>query len=191
MGYRKIKWCEKIIMEETMKKCMFFLTVLCAAMICPPVMAGTLTLSIEPEPDFYYPDSPEKNEFRINGDIYIDYSVWGNNNVIDAGDNIFVFSAGSQLIITGPGMTWDLTGIDLNLFEISEQPLAMNATGNYLFHSHDSIISTDFIASGKLIVGDFSDIIPVPVPSAMMLLLSGLFLIHAARPAGRVRPVTA
>ena len=121
-------------------------------------------------------DLYEKNQFNIDGDLYIDYSVWGDTGTIDPGDRQFSFAGNTLYIGYSPGVT-DPGGLGLNVVNITAQPQVMTASGDHLFFSSAPIISSDFIATGNLYIGDFSGMVPVPLPSAFLFLFSGLVML--------------
>lgn len=102
------------------------------------------------------------NEIFVDGNIYLDFSLWGNVGGISGsdtdsyslwGENIYILAAEQE-----PPLLNDFQSIFM-----AESDLNLNLAGSYIFFSGAIIPSTQFVATGDLYVGDFSQYSPVPL----------------------------
>ncbi|MFH2092704.1 MAG: hypothetical protein ABIJ31_10105 [Pseudomonadota bacterium] len=125
-------------------------------------------------------DPHNVNYFNVTGNLFIDYSaVSSSTAIIDPGPDRF-YNFFSNNIFIGVNLD-DINDNPYNLFEIVEQPLNLDLTGNFLVYSKSKIESTTITASGNIYIGDFSHLTPVPNPSSIILLSFGLFFLCLAR----------
>lgn len=103
------------------------------------------------------------NEYSIfvDGDLYLDYSVFSENEDLDIGDDISI--AGETVTIFS--FEQEPTMPDLSLTAIFQNPgLSISEDGNILLFSESPILSGVFESTGSLYIGDYSSLKPVPLP---------------------------
>lgn len=117
--------------------------------------------------------SAEYNVF-VNGNLFIDYSVFGESedlfigaNVSITGDTITIFSFSDDP--TPPDFS--MLTILLNLEN------SIDETGEVLLFSHAPILDGAFEATGDVFIGNYANFKPVPLPASVVFLLSGLFFL--------------
>jgi len=109
-----------------------------------------------------------------DGDMFLDYSVFSNNQDLFVGSNI------------------SITGLTVTIFSFNDaaaMPDLYNTTifpsisntmyevGNILLFSESPILSGAFEATRNLYIGNYSSLKPVPLPASALLLLSGLAML--------------
>lgn len=139
-------------------------------------IAGTITVSPY-NPDPISTDellmTTYETEIFIDGNLYLDFSLWGNVGGIDSSDH-------SSFSITAPDIT--LLGetqeppilLDYEVLFFDTTPMQLSLVGNYILFSEFTIPSSSFISTESICVGDFSQYAPVPIPSAAFLFASGV-----------------
>lgn len=114
-----------------------------------------------------------RNEYSIfvDGDLYLDYSVFSENedlnirsNISLSGETVNIFSFAEE-----PTMP------DLSMTTIFRNPsLSMSQVGNVLLFSGTPVLSGMFEATNSIYIGNYSSLKPVPLPTSLVLLLSGI-----------------
>lgn len=129
------------------------------------------------------PDSGDPNfdQFiSVNGNLYLDFSLWGNTGSISAREGMaYEFNAEQLSVLAN-----DDTPVIVEEFELIQLDSALanlNLAGNYLLFSQTVIPSSSFEVSDSIVVGDFSNYnsmpAPVPLPATIWMFLTGLVVV--------------
>ena len=117
--------------------------------------------------------TPNDYNVLVNGNLYIDYSVLGvnqNNSIA----SVASFTANSLFIFSFEQLP---TQPDLSVTTIlNELNLSLNITGDILLFS-DTTISSGIFEAPNIYLGNYSLLQPVPLPSSLILFLSGILLL--------------
>ena len=129
-------------------------------------------------PDFG--DSIFDQSISVDGNLYLDFSLWGNTGSISARAGLaYEFNAEQLSVLAN-----DDTPVIMEEFELIQLDSALanlNLAGNYLLFSETVIPSSSFEASDSIVVGDFSSYrpapSPVPLPATIWMFLTGLVVV--------------
>lgn len=109
-----------------------------------------------------------------NGDMFLDYSVFSENQDLFIGSNISI--TGQTVTIFGFNDTPTLPNL-FNTTIFTNPAYSMSEVGNILLFSEAPVLSGLFEATGNLYIGNYSSLQPVPLPASAVLLLSGLAML--------------
>lgn len=109
-----------------------------------------------------------------NGDMFLDYSVFGDNQDLFIGSNISLTA--QTVTIFGFNDTPTLPNL-FNTTIFTNPTYSMSEIGNILLFSETPVLSGLFEATGNLYIGGYSSLKPVPLPASAVLLLSGLAML--------------
>lgn len=137
-----------------------------------------------PQPVIVGDPAPEPingNLVSVDGNLYLDFSLWGNVGGIDASQgSSYSFDSPEIVILSEAQEPPDVLNFEVVFIEGSTAPLEL--VGNFVLFSDSFIASTSFTASKSLYVGDFSKYSAVPTPAAIWFFGSGLLgLVGVAR----------
>ena len=127
------------------------------------------------------PETDYLNQVYVSGNLYLDFSLWGNVGGIDASQgNSYSFQASKIALLSETQDPPNVSSFEAIFIE--EPFVQLGLLGNIILFSDNLIGSTSFTATETLYVSDFSKYAPVPVPAALWLFGSGLLsLIGVAR----------
>lgn len=114
-----------------------------------------------------------KNTVYVSGNLYLDYSLFGNSDVLNfSGRNVSFFA---QQVTIQPYEEKPIIVDSFEFYKADLSPYTLNETGSFLLYSDGiSLLDSEFVAGGSLFIANYSAIVPVPLPSAFVLLLSTL-----------------
>jgi len=114
----------------------------------------------------------------IEGNLYLDYSVFSTDQDLNIGGNIALFAE----TLTIFSYEQEPTSPDLSTVLIFWNPyLLMHEAGDVLLFSETPIVNGRLEATGSMFVGNYSSLTPVPLPASLVLLLSGIAVCGMSR----------
>lgn len=112
-------------------------------------------------------------EYNIytDGDMFLDYSVFGDNQDLYIGSNISI--TGQTVTIFGFNDTPTLPNLS-NTTIFTNPIYNISEVGSILLFSEVPVLSGMFEATGNLYIGNYLSLQPVPLPASAFLFFSGL-----------------
>jgi len=119
----------------------------------------------------------DESHIYTGGDMFLDYSVFGDNHFISISSNTLLISQAAITIFS----FYDIPAMpDLFNTTIFTNPgNTINESGDILLFSEAPILNGTFKATGNLYIGNYSSLQPVPLPASALLLLSGIVMLGA------------
>lgn len=115
------------------------------------------------------------NDVFVDGDIYIDYSLFSDN------EDLFITGDVSLTAETITIYQFNDTPVfpdSYNVYTVNSEPFIFNEFGSWVLFSTNPLSSGVYEASGNIYIGNYSSLAPVPLPASFLLLLSGLALVR-------------
>ena len=107
----------------------------------------------------------------VEGDLYLDYSVFGSDQELNITGNITMY--GETITIFSPEQKPTIP--DLSTVAFFQNPYQlMHETGDVILFSETTVENGTFEATGSIFLGNYSSLTPVPLPASLLLLVAGI-----------------
>jgi len=146
-------------------------------LISSPLLGGDTGISISQGTTGDY-------NIYTDGDMFLDYSVFSENQDLFVGSNKISITARQSLIIFAFNNAPTLPDLS-NTAVFTSLSNNMNELGNILLFSETPTLNGEFEATGNVYIGNYSSLQPVPLPASAILLLSGLAMFVGGAAANR------
>ena len=113
-----------------------------------------------------------------DGDLFLDYSVFSLNQKLFIGENISITAPNVTIFSFDDTQTLpDL--LDTTIYSNLHNNL--NTFGDILVFSNTPVLSGTFEATGHLYIGNYAALQPIPLPTSIALLISGLAMLGGGK----------